>query len=227
MASHRISKLILLTLLLASLSGCQIGDENLSASNRAKTDKYDSSDVTATMLEADGCMFFEGMYFARGEEKDHVFRFAGDEITDHITCPKAKFDVKNFDDVIDQPLFDVIKKIGIPSFKGLEKDHSLTYLCKDGLERSLSIALDEECDWIVNNVEERNIRYYLSNYVDEESSYSPSVERCKKIKLGMYLSDVLFMLGRPHKFSESNGTICCWSISSPNRWNTGDWPAIF
>ena len=215
MACHRISKLILLPLLLASLSGCQIGDSpSLSDSSAAKSDRYDSPDVSVASLEADGCMAFEDMYFARGEEKDHVFRLQGNEITDHATCPKVKFDIKNFDGVIGKPFFDVVQKVGIPSFRGLEKDHSVTYLCKDGLERSLSLSLDTESKWIVANAYEEKIYYYLSNHVDRESSYKPSLERCKRIRMGMYLSDALFALGRPHAFSEPNGTVCCWEIAS-------------
>ena len=215
MACHRISKLILLPLLLASLSGCQIGDSpSLSDSSVAKADRYDSPGVSVASLEAEGCMIFEDMYFARGEEKDHVFRFKGNEITEHVTCPKTKFDAKNFDGVIGEPLFGVIQRIGIPHFRGKEATSSVTYLCKDGIERSLSLTLNNESRWMDNAVEEKNIHYYLRDYVDEGSTYKPSLERCKSIKIGMYLSDVFFMLGRPHKFSDPNGMACCWAISS-------------
>ena len=209
MGYHRISKLILLPLFLAFLSSCQTDDRTA-----VKPDRYDLHDVTVSMLETDGCMIFEDMYFARGEEKDHVFRFKDDKITEHVTCPKVKFDAKNFDDVIGESLYEAVQKVGIPSFRGLEKDHSVTYLCKDGIERSLSLSLEAESEWVISGVEEKAIYYHLRDYVDEQFTYCPSLERCKKIKMGMYLSDVFFMLGRPHKYSESNGSMCCWSIAS-------------
>nr|MCR5513887.1 hypothetical protein [Bacilli bacterium] len=165
MATHRIRKLIILPLFLASLSSCQITPEDNSAEISVKADKYDSPDLTAASLEADGCMVFEDMYFARGEEKDHAFRVKNDKITEHVTCPKAKFDESNFDDVIGEPFFKVIQKIGIPSFRGLEKDHSVSYLCKDGIERALSLSLNTESEWTVAMVSEKDFRYYLSDYI--------------------------------------------------------------
>lgn len=214
MATHRIRKLIMLPLFLASLSSCQITPEDNSAQISVKADKYDSPDLTAASLEADGCMIFEDMYFARGEEKDHAFRFKGDTITEHITCPKAKFDESNFDDVIGEPFFKVIQKIGIPSFRGLEKDHSVSYLCKDGIQRSLSLSLNDKSEWTVSVINEKEIVYSLRNQVDAVSTYKPTLERCKSIKMGMYLTDALFILGRPSVFSEPNGSICAWGISS-------------
>ena len=214
MATHRIRKLIMLPLFLASLSSCQITPEDNSAQISVKADKYDSPDLTADSLEADGCMIFEDMYFARGEEKDHAFRFKGDTITEHITCPKAKFDESNFDDVIGEPFFKVIQKIGIPSFRGLEKDHSVSYLCKDGIERALSLSLNTESEWTVAMVSERDIYYQLSNYIDETTTYKPSLERCKKIKMGMYINDVFAILGRPCRYVGSGASTVCWGISS-------------
>lgn len=226
MACHRISKLILLPLLLASLSGCQIGDStSLSDSSAAKADRYDSPDVSVASLEADGCMAFEDMYFARGEEKDHVFRFKGNEITDHVTCPKVKFNKENYERLPEKPFFEVIQKIGIPHFRGEEATHSVSYLCKDGNERSLSLSLDAESRWTVSAVKEKGIQathYYLSNFVDKESSYKPSVERCKSIRIGMYLSDALFTLGRPRVFSDSNGIACCWELPTGGTFHVFD-----
>ena len=214
MATHRIRKLIMLPLFLASLSSCQITPEDNSAQISAKADKYDSPDLTAASLEADGCMVFEDMYFARGEEKDHAFRVKNDKITEHITCPKAKFDECNFYDVIGEPFFKVIQKIGIPSFRGLEKDHSVSYLCKDGIERALSLSLNTESEWTVAMVSERDVYYQLSNYIDETTTYKPSLERCKKIKMGMYINDVFAILGRPCRYVDSGASTVCWGISS-------------
>ena len=214
MATHRIRKLIMLPLFLASLSSCQITPEDNSAQISVKADKYDSPDLTAASLEADGCMIFEDMYFARGEEKDHAFRFKGDTITEHITCPKAKFDESNFDDVIGEPFFKVIQKIGIPSFRGLEKDRSVSYLCKDGIERALSLSLNTESEWTVAMVSEKDFRYHLSDYIDETTTYKPSLERCKKIKMGMYINDVFAILGRPCRYVGSGASTVCWGISS-------------
>ena len=215
MARHRISKLILLPLLLASLSGCQIGDSpSLSDSSVANADRYDSPDVSVASLEADGCMAFEDMYFARGEEKDHAFRFKDGKITEHVTCPKVKFNKENYEKLPGKPFFEVIQKIGIPHFRGEEATHSVSYLCKDGNERSLSLSLDAESRWTVSVVKEKEIIYHLKNFVDRESSYKPSLERCKKIRMGMYLSDVLFILGRPLQNTDSNGATNCWGISS-------------
>ena len=215
MARHRISKLILLPLLLASLSGCQIGDSpSLSDSSVANADRYDSPDVSVASLEADGCMAFEDMYFARGEEKDHAFRFKDGKITEHVTCPKVKFNKENYEKLPGKPFFEVIQKIGIPHFRGEEATHSVSYLCKDGNERSLSLSLDAESRWTVSVVKEKEIIYHLKNFVDRESSYKPSLERCKKIRMGMYLSDVLFILGRPLQNTDSNGVTNCWEISS-------------
>ena len=214
MAHNRIKRMLLLPLLLASLSGCRIDAPEISASPAAKADKYDSPDVTVASLEADGCMVFEDMYFARGEEKDHAFRFKGNEITEHVTCPKVKFDAKNFDDAIGEPFFEVIKKVGIPSFRGREKDHSVTYLCKDGIERSLSLSLNTKNEWTITNLFESDIVYQLWNYMDEETTYKPSIERCKKIRMGMYINDVLSILGRPCRYSDNNAQVFCWGISS-------------
>ncbi len=214
MATHRIRKLIMLPLFLASLSSCQITPEDNSAEISFKADKYDSPDLTAASLEADGCMVFEDMYFARGEEKDHAFRVKNDKITEHVTCPKAKFDEDNFYDVIGEPFFKVIQKIGIPSFRGLEKDHSVSYLCKDGIERALSLSLNTESEWTVAMVSERDVYYQLSNYIDETTTYKPSLERCKKIKMGMYINDVFAILGRPCRYVGSGASTVCWGISS-------------
>lgn len=223
MATHRIRKLIMLPLFLASLSSCQITPEDNSAQISVKADKYDSPDLTAASLEADGCMIFEDMYFARGEEKDHAFRFKGDKIKEHVTCPKAKFDESNFDDVIGEPFFKVIQKIGIPSFRGLEKDHSVSYLCKDGIERALSLSLNTESEWTVAMVSERDAYYQLSNYIDEMTTYKPSVERCKKIKMGMYINDVFAILGRPCRFVDSGASTVCWGISSGGSFHVSRW----
>ena len=210
MEYRKTGKLILLPLLLAFVSGCQTYDPALST----KIDRYDSPDITVDALEADGCMIFEDLYFARGEEKDHVFRFKSNIITEHVTCPKVKFDAKNFDDVIDEPLFEVVQKIGIPSFRGLEKDHAVTYLCKDGIERSLSLTLNTESEWIITDVSVKDIVYQLWDYIDEETTYKPTIERCKKIKLGMYINDVFSILGRPCRYSDNNAQVACWGISS-------------
>lgn len=204
----------MLPLFLASLSSCQITPEDNSAQISVKADKYDSPDLTAASLEADGCMVFEDMYFARGEEKDHAFRFKGDTITEHVTCPKAKFDESNFDDVIGEPFFKVIQKIGIPSFRGLEKDRSVSYLCKDGIERALSLSLNTESEWTVAMVSERDFSYNLWDFIDETTKYKPSLERCKKIKIGMYINDVFAILGRPCRYSDNNAQVACWGISS-------------
>lgn len=223
MATHRIRKLIMLPLFLASLSSCQITLEDNSAEISVKADKYDSPDLTAASLEADGCMVFEDMYFARGEEKDHAFRFKGDTITEHATCPKAKFDESNFDDVIGEPFFKVIQKIGIPSFRGLEKDHSVSYLCKDGIERALSLSLNTESEWTVAMVSERDCSYNLWDYIDETTKYKPSLERCKKIKMGMYINDVFSILGRPCRYSDNNAQVACWGISSGGSFHVTRW----
>lgn len=222
MACNRISKLILLPFFLASLSGCQTENPEISASPTAKADRFDSPDVTVAFLEADGCMVFEDMYFARGEEKDHAFRFKGNEIVEHVTCPKVKFDAKNFGDVIGKPFFEVIQKVGIPSFRGREKDHSVTYYCKDGIERSLCLALNAESKWAVSRIETESANLYLRHTVDADSTYKPSVARCKDIKMGMYLTDVLFELGRPRVFSDSNGIACCWGLPSGGTFHVFD-----
>lgn len=208
MAYRRYYKLILLPLFLASLSGCQAGPENGSAN----ADRYDSPNITVASLEADCCMLFEDMYFARGEEKDHVFRFKEGRITEHVTCPKARFDAGKFDDAEGEPFLEVVQNIGIPSFRGLEKDHSVTYLCKDGIERSLSLSLNGKSEWTVSAINEKEIVYSLRNQVDAGSTYRPTLERCKSIKMGMYLTDALFILGRPSVFSEPNGSICAWGM---------------
>ena len=225
MATHRIRKLIMLPLFLASLSSCQITPEDNSAQISVKADKYDSPDLTAASLEEDGCMVFEDMYFARGEEKDHAFRVKNDKITEHVTCPKAKFDESNFDDVIGEPFFKVIQKIGIPSFRGLEKDHSVSYLCKDGIERALSLSLNTESEWTVAMVSEseKDFRFYLSDYIDETTTYKPSLERCKKIKMGMYINDVFAILGRPCRFVDSGASTVCWGISSGGSFHVSKW----
>lgn len=210
MAYRKNCKLIILPLLLASLSGCQAGSEDGSAN----ADRYDSPNITVASLEADCCMLFEDMYFARGEEKDHVFRFKEGRITEHVTCPKARFDAGKFDDAEGEPFLEVVQNIGIPSFRGLEKDHSVTYLCKDGIERSLSLSLNGKSEWTVSAINEKEIVYSLRNQVDAGSTYRPTLERCKSIKMGMYLTDALFILGRPSVFSEPNGSICAWGISS-------------
>ena len=156
MAYRKNCKLIL-PLLLASLSGCQDGPEDGSAN----ADRYDSPNITVASLEADCCMLFEDMYFARGEEKDHVFRFKDGRITEHVTCPKARFDAGKYDDAEGEPFLEVVQSIGIPSFRGLEKDHSVTYLCKDGIERSLSLSLNGKSEWTVSAINEKEIVYSL------------------------------------------------------------------
>ena len=223
MATHRIRKLIMLPLFLASLSSCRITPEDNSAQISVKADKYDSPDLTAASLEADGCMVFEDMYFVRGEEKDHVFRFKGDEITEHVTCPKVKFDAKNFDDILDEPLFEAIQKVGIPSFRGLEKDHSVTYLCKDGIERSLSLAYDADSSWVITNIVAKEFSFKWYGFLDKETTYKPSLERCKKIKMGMYINDVLSILGRPCRCSDNNDQVACWGISSGGTIHIRSW----
>ena len=214
MVYRRNRKLILLPLLLASLSGCHTTPEENSVPLSVNADRYDSSDVTVASLESDFSMLFEDMYFVRGKDKDHVFRFKNGQIVDHVTCLKVKFDVKNFDDIVGEPFFNAIQKIGIPSFKGLEEDHSVTYFCKDGIERNLSLSLNDKSEWIVGAFKEKAINYELSNNTDINSRYRPSVARCQKVKMGMYLGDVLFLLGRPYVFSNSTATSCCWGLSS-------------
>ena len=175
MVYRRNRKLILLPLLLASLSGCHTTPEENSVPLSVNADRYDSSDVTVASLESDFSMLFEDMYFVRGKDKDHVFRFKNGQIVDHVTCLKVKFDVKNFDDIVGEPFFNAIQKIGIPSFKGLEEDHSVTYFCKDGIERNLSLSLNDKSEWIVGAFKEKAINYELSNNTDINSRYRPSV----------------------------------------------------
>lgn len=219
---YRRNKLIILPLLLASLSGCQTTPVENSAQLSVNADRYDSPDVTVASLESDFSMLFEDMYFVRGENKDHVFRFKNGQIMDHVTCPKVKFDIKNFDDIVGEPFFNVIQKIGIPSFKGFEEDHSVTYFCKDGIERSLSLSLSGGSEWVVRQIGENNANLYLRHTIDENSTYMPSVERCKKIKIGMYLTDALFVLGRPRVFSDSDGIACCWALPSGGTFHVFD-----
>ena len=223
MATHRIRKLIMLPLFLASLSSCQITPEDSSAQISVKADKYDSQPGQQVRLSVRGCMVFEDMYFARGEEKDHAFRVKNDTITEHVTCPKAKFDESNFDDVIGEPFFKVIQTIGIPSFRGLEKDHSVSYLCKDGIERALSLSLNTESEWMVAMVSERDFSDYLWDYIDETTKYKPSLERCKKIKMGMYINDVFAILGRPCRYVDSGASTVCWGISSGGSFHVSRW----
>lgn len=232
MACHRISKLFFLPMLLASLSGCKMGEPGFSASLEAKVDRYDLPDITVDMLEADGCMIFEDMYFAKGVEKDHVFRFKGHEITEHVTCPKVKFDAKNFDNVVGESFFETVQKVGIPSFRGLEKDHSVTYLCKDGIERSLCLASEAESAWKITNIISKDFYLELWDYIDQETTYKPSIERCKKIKMGMYINDVFAILGRPCRYSDDNAQVACWGISSGGtihitRWMEHEGSAFF
>ena len=77
------------------------------------------------------------------------------------------------------------------------------------------MSLNTESEWTVAMVSEKDFRYYLSDYIDETTKYKPSLERCKKIKMGMYINDVFAILGRPCRFVDSGAsTVCCDIINN-------------
>lgn len=133
------------------------------------------------------------------ENKDVVLKYdTSDNVCQYESFNKATLDLDNIA-LINKGdnIFDVVSKIGLPSYEGVQTCTSLdfaksvTILCRITFDKN-------NLEMIVNNYEVLD-KEYPETLFDENKTILPTLEMAKKVKSGMSLDEVIFILGKPQR----------------------------
>ena len=154
------------------------------------------------------------------ENKDVVLKYDSlDNVCQYESFNKATLDLDNIA-LINKGdnIFDVVSKIGLPSYEGVQSSTSLdfaksvTILCR--------ITFDENnLEMLVNNYEVLD-KDEPEAWFDENKTILPTLRMAKKVKYGMSLDEVVFILGKPQRDVGSGAIIFEYNLSDGQSFYT-------
>lgn len=141
---------------------------------------------------------FSNFIFIDCDNKNYVIELNDDnEVKNYQVNRSADFKNSKFNNVDDMTIYEVIEKIGIPSFCGESNNKQILYYKKDPFIHYV----------IFDDINETVIEHYSPLIIDElplffyepDKKEKPDDKLVDKIYNGMDFEDLLFILGRPEK----------------------------
>lgn len=179
-----------------------------------------SKDDVRKYIDSSDYFEYSNYSFFTYENKDVVLKYdTSDNVCQYESFNKATLDLDNIA-LINKgdTIFDVVSKIGLPSYEGVQTCTSLdfaksvTILCR--------ITFDENnLEMIVNNYEILD-KERPETWFDESKTILPTLEMAKKVKSGMSLDEVVFILGKPQRDVGSGAIIFEYNLSNGQSFYT-------
>lgn len=179
-----------------------------------------SKDDVRKYIDSSDYFEYSNYSFFTYENKDVVLKYDTlDNVCQYESFNKATLDLDNIA-LINKgdTIFDVVSKIGLPSYEGVQTSTSLdfaksvTILCR--------ITFDEDnLEMLVNNYEILD-KEKPETWFDENKTILPTLKMAKKVKYGMSLDEVVFILGKPQRDVGSGRTIFEYNLSDGQSFYT-------
>lgn len=216
MKRNHLSEIIFIVFTLfagATLESCSIktnsNDSNLDFNSFTKSEikeKFNSLDFDYTEYLNHSFFTYEHLnYVFEYDDFGNVVRY--DSFKEQTLNEKNVNQVHSGDDI-----FEVVSKIGLPSFEGLQSDISLDFakseylICRihfENNEQKLLVSATEILD------KENPSSWFDINKID-----LPGIEDAKKIKAGMSLDHIVSILGKPQRDIGSGAIIFEFDLSN-------------
>ncbi len=169
------------------------------------------------MYQDTNLLYFQNYILFNENEQNIVLKFDDFNLIEQINyISKVDFNNEYFSELKEETkLVDVIKKIGMPTFIGLEQNPSLDFANN---ENSIyRIYFSKKGDDFVSK--ERIIlnKNDPTSWFDENKSNLPSEEDIKCIKLGMSLEEIVTILGKPQRDIGSGAFLFEFDLSSGKK----------
>lgn len=179
-----------------------------------------SKDDVRKYIDSSDYFEYSNYSFFTYENKDVVLKYdSSDNVCQYESFNKATLDLDNIA-LINKGdnIFDVVSKIGLPSYEGVQSSTSLdfaksvTILCR--------ITFDENnLEMLVNNYEVLD-KDEPEAWFDENKTILPTLSMAKKVKYGMSLDEVVFILGKPQRDVGSGAFIYEYNLSDGQSFYT-------
>ncbi|MCI6357299.1 MAG: hypothetical protein MR766_01525 [Erysipelotrichaceae bacterium] len=179
-----------------------------------------SKDDVRKYIDSSDYFEYSNYSFFTYENKDVVLKYDDlDNVCQYESFNKATLDLNNIA-LINKGdnIFDVVSKIGLPSYEGVQTSTSLdfaksvTILCR--------ITFDEDnLEMLVNNYEILD-KDDPEAWFDENKTILPTLKMAKKVKYGMSLDEVVFILGKPQRDVGSGAFIYEYNLSDGQSFYT-------
>ncbi len=133
------------------------------------------------------------------ENLNHVLSFNGKgNIFRHDSFKKEELTEANIQKIEEgDSLLDVVSKIGLPSFEGIQKDTSLDFAQSETILCRVFFKADHQ-ELSVQSTEMLD-KEEPETWFDVEKQDLPSLQEAQKIKVGMSLDHIVSILGKPQR----------------------------
>ena len=154
------------------------------------------------------------------ENKDVVLKYdTSDNVCQYESFNQTNLDSNNIVQINKgDNIFDVVSKIGLPSYEGVQTSTSLDFAKSESIICRITFDVNNS-EMIVNNYEVLD-KEEPETWFDENKTILPTLEMAKKIQLGMSLDDVVFILGKPQRDVGSGRTIFEFNLSDGESFYT-------
>lgn len=162
-------------------------------------------------------LYFQNYILFNENEQNIVLKFDDFNLIEEINyISKVDFNNEYFLELKEETkLIDVIKKIGIPTFIGLEQVPSLDFANN---ENSIyRIYFSKKGDGFVSKETIILNKDNPTSWFDENKSNLPSEEDIKSIKLGMSLEEIVTLLGKPQRDIGSGAFLFEFALSNGKK----------
>lgn len=179
-----------------------------------------SKDDVRKYIDSSDYFEYSNYSFFTYENKDVVLKYDDlDNVCQYESFNKATLDLNNIA-LINKGdnIFDVVSKIGLPSYEGAQTSTSLdfaksvTILCRITFDKN-------NLEMLVNNYEVLD-KDDPEAWFDENKTILPTLKMAKKVKYGMSLDEVVFILGKPQRDVGSGAIIFEYNLSDGQSFYT-------
>lgn len=144
-------------------------------------------------------VYFQNYILFNENEQNIVLKFDDSNLIEQINyIPKVDFNNEYFLELKNETkLIDVIEKIGMPTFIGLEQSPSLDFANNES--NIYRIFFSKKGDGFVSRETIILDKDDPNSWFDENKLTLPSEEDIKNIKLGMSIEEIVTILGKPQR----------------------------
>lgn len=154
------------------------------------------------------------------ENKDVVLKYdTSDNVCQYESFNKTNLDSNNIVQINKgDNIFDVVSKIGLPSYEGVQSSTSLDFAKSESIICRITFDVNNS-EMIVNNYEVLD-KEKPETWFDENKTILPTLKMAKKVKYGMSLDEVVFILGKPQRDVGSGAIIFEYNLSDGQSFYT-------
>lgn len=158
-----------------------------------------SKDDVRKYIDSSDYFEYSNYSFFTYENKDVVLKYDDlDNVCQYESFNKTNLDSNNIVQINKgDNIFDVVSKIGLPSYEGVQSSTSLDFAKSESIICRITFDVNNS-EMIVNNYEVLD-KEEPETWFDENKTILPTLEMAKKVKSGMSLDEVIFILGKPQR----------------------------